>query len=173
MNRLDRPSNSADPDPPSDAAVSERAKSLCNEALFTIALQCRRIRSIEPEDNVFVMRPWADLQFLIVALRRLRRSAQILRKHTLVAQAIRDFDSALPGINKMRNVGEHIDDYAVDNLRRHHPEITRKDLQTGSWDETVFKWLGYELNMDTALNASEKLFEAVKACARQAMRTES
>jgi hypothetical protein len=45
--------------------------------MFTVALQRRRIRSKEPEDDVFVMRWWADLQFYIVALRRLRRAAEL------------------------------------------------------------------------------------------------
>src|SRR5579859_2833960 len=55
---------------PSDAAILERAKSLSNEACFTVSLQHRRLRTTEPEDQVFVFRWWADLQFLIVALRR-------------------------------------------------------------------------------------------------------
>jgi hypothetical protein len=134
-------------DPPSDAAVAERAYSLCNEAVFTIALQCRRIRSVEPEDDTFVFRWWADLQFLIVALRRLRRSAQILSKHAPIQNALRHFDLALPGLDRMRNVGEHIDAYAIDNPKCHHGEITRRALQVGHWDGTVFKWLGYELDI--------------------------
>ena len=62
---------------PSDAAILERARSLATEAISTVALQRRRPRSTEPEDGVFVFRWWADLQFLIVALRRLRRAAQL------------------------------------------------------------------------------------------------
>jgi hypothetical protein len=34
-----------------DAATLERAKSLSNQACFTVALQRRRLRSAEPEDG--------------------------------------------------------------------------------------------------------------------------
>lgn len=54
----------------------ERARSLANEATFTVALQRRRVRSKEPEDDAFVVRWWADRQLFIVALRRLRRAAE-------------------------------------------------------------------------------------------------
>jgi hypothetical protein len=46
---------------PSDAVILERTKSFCNEAVFTIALQHRRLRSIEPEDGKFLFRREADL----------------------------------------------------------------------------------------------------------------
>lgn len=60
----------SDADKPSSAAVMERAFSLVNEAMFTVELQRRRVRSEEPEDSRFPARWWADVQFLIVALRR-------------------------------------------------------------------------------------------------------
>ncbi len=63
---------------PSDAAILERAFSLVNEAMMTIALQRRRVRSSEPEDETFVFRYWADLQFFIIAMRRLRRVAELV-----------------------------------------------------------------------------------------------
>ena len=71
---------------PSDAAIMERARSLANEAMFTLALQRRRIRSNGPEDDIFVMRWWADLQFLIVALRRLRRTAELAGRVTIAKE---------------------------------------------------------------------------------------
>ncbi len=151
---------------PSDAVILERARSLCNEACFTVALQCRRLKSTEPEDAVFVFRWWADLQFLIVALRRARRAAQIaLRVSSVAARidaAITEFDSALPRLSKMRNVGEHIDDYAVDNPKRHHKDVARGQLQVGTFDGSVFRWLEHDLDIDVALKATERLFNAVK-----------
>lgn len=57
-----------------DAAALERAKSLANWACYTIALQRRRLQSGEPEDETFIFRWWADLEFLVVTLRRLRRA---------------------------------------------------------------------------------------------------
>jgi hypothetical protein len=49
---------------PSEAPILERARSLCNEAVWTVALQRTRLRSSEPEDAEFVFRKWADFRFL-------------------------------------------------------------------------------------------------------------
>ena len=155
---------------PSAAVTLERARSLANEAVFTVALQCRRLRTNEPEDDTFVFRWWADLQFLIVALRRLRRAAQIAAgvpgTAVAVKSAIHTFDEALPGLDKMRNIGEHIDEYAVDSHRRRDRSVTRQHLQVGTWDGTTYTWLDCELNIDTALVAAENLFLATRTAAK-------
>jgi hypothetical protein len=160
-----------------NTAILERAKSLTNQACFTVALQHRRIRSDESEDETFIFRWWADFQFLVVALRRLRRAAQlatnVLEAHAAITAALVDFDAALPGLATMRNVGEHIDDYALDAPKRHHRNVTRGQLQVGSFDGTVFKWLGHQLDIDAALEAAEKLFQAVKIVADQHLRQAS
>lgn len=87
---------------PSESSILERARSLCNEAVWTVALQRGRLRSSEPEDVDFVFRRWADFQFLIVALRRLRRAADFATRvssvDVLVNDAIREFDQAIPGL---------------------------------------------------------------------------
>jgi hypothetical protein len=44
---------------------------------------------------------------------------------------------------------------------RQHKEVHRDELQSGSWDGTVFTWLGVELDIDVALKAAEVLFAAV------------
>lgn len=154
---------------PSDAVTMERARSLANEAMFTVALQRRRVRSNEPEDDVFVMRSWADLQFFIVALRRLRRAAELAGLVTWakdsLALALRNFDHALPQLSVMRNVGEHIDDYAVDSSKRRHKDVDRCSLQVGSWDGT-YQWLGKSLNIDVAHKAAFTLFAAISAAAK-------
>jgi len=155
---------------PSDAVIMERARSFANEAMFTVALQRRRIRSSEPEDDVFVMRWWADLQFFIVALRRLRRAAEFAGRVATVkdslAVALQNFDHALPQLMRMRNVGEHIDDYAVDSPRRHHKDVNRQALQVGTWDGTTYRWLGECLNVDLAHDVAQALFAAVSSAAK-------
>jgi hypothetical protein len=157
-----------------DAAILERAKSLCNQALFTIALQRRRLRSVEPEDDIFIFRRWADFEFLIVALRRLRRAAGLAARpshlRAAIESAIAEFDATLPGLVTMRDVGEHIDDYALKTSKRRHRDVIPGQLQVGSLDETVFAWLGHQLDTDIALAAAEKLFSAVKLAAEQQFR---
>lgn len=154
-------------DRPSDAAILERARSLATEAISTVALQRRRLASAEPEDDVFVFRWWADLQFLIVALRRLRRTAQLAGRIPTAAgatqTALQTFDTALPALAQMRNVGEHIDEYALDAPRRHHKDIDRRQLQVGSFDGVTYEWLGGALNVDDALAAGEELCRALVA----------
>jgi hypothetical protein len=155
-------------DAPSKRAKIERAFSLANEAMFTVALQVRRLRSSEPEDETFVFRWWADLQFLIVALRRLRRIANLSLKLSTWDDRLRDacrkFDATLEGLNVMRNVGEHLDDYASDAGWK--KSIGRRQLQVGSWDGTTYTWLDRKLNVDVARAATEKLFDAIRALNR-------
>jgi hypothetical protein len=59
-------------------------------------MQKRRLESKEPEDEKFVFRWWADLQFFIVTLRRLRRLAELPKSVPSVSQqiaaAIAEFD---------------------------------------------------------------------------------
>jgi len=157
-------------DRPSDGAIVERALSLANEAMFTIELQHRRLRSDEPEDRVFFFRRGADFQFLIVALRRLRRAAELASKVDRIAPDVRialaAFDLDLPMLLTMRNVGEHVDDYAMDAPRRKHKAITRRHLQVGSWDGRTFSWLGMPLNTDTALETARRLMSAMRASAK-------
>ena len=146
--------------------ILERACSLANEYMFTVALQCRRIRTAEPEDKVFVMRRWIDLQFLILALYRLRTAVKIAVKIPTISKEMRTalnrFDKAIPDLKKLRDIGEHIDEYAVDHPRRHVPSVDRKQLQVGSWDGTVYEWLGVRLNVDEANNAAEELFKTLQ-----------
>jgi DDE superfamily endonuclease len=78
-----------------------------------------------------------------------------------ITTAIQEFDKALPDLAKMRNVGEHIDDYAADDPKRRHRDVGRGQLQVGSWDPPVFSWVG-DLDIDLTLKASGELFVAVK-----------
>lgn len=149
---------------PSPEATFERALSLCNEACFAVALQRRRLRTPEPEDGEF--RWWADLQFLIVALRRLRTAARLATHVPIIqaeiAAAIDAFDKALPNLKMMRDIGEHIDDYALDRGRKR--SVTRQGLQVGSWDGETFTWAaGGTIAIDDALRAAEQLFNAMRA----------
>lgn len=150
-----------------EVAALARAYSFSNEAMYMVAIQCRRIRSSEPEDRHFVLRWWADLQFLIVALWRLRSAGVLARQSgpdgASFERAIDSFDSALPHLRRMRNVGEHAGDYAMENGRDR--TVRRGQLQAGSFDGTTFSWLGVELNIDLALDAAERLHRAVKDAA--------
>jgi hypothetical protein len=144
---------------------------LANQELHALALQRRRLRTAEPEDEQFVLRWWADLQFFIVALRRFRRAVEIATAIPAIADettiALRTFDLAVPSLSVMRNVGEHTEQYGVDSDRRHDKNINRRQLEVARWDGTTLFWLQdpagapHELNVDAALHAAEQLFVAL------------
>lgn len=147
----------------SQAVRLERARSLCNELCHMAALQRRRLQTDEPEDGRFVMRRWADWQVFIAVLRRLRSAALIGRFHPAVAAAIADFDARLPALAVMRNVGEHMEDYALDQGRDR--TVERQQLQSGLVSSDELVWIGRTLNADGALGAAEILFDAVRGAA--------
>jgi len=165
------PMSIASGDKPSDGAILERSKRLCNGLMYTIEIQVRRIKSSEPEDDRFPLRQWMDFQFLIVALSRLRRTTRLADKVPFVKaqieSAINEFDQALPFLKKMRDVAEHIDDYAVDTVpKRGHQEVSRKDLEVGQTDFTNFSWLGYTVNIDDTVGVAQNLFEHLRSAVR-------
>jgi hypothetical protein len=160
---------------PNSAATYERSRRLANQALWTIDLQRRRLMSEEPEDAKFILRKWSDFHFLIVALTRLRRTATLAAKVPEIAQEMREalvaFDRALPNLKKMRDVAEHIDDYAVDSGK--DANISRKSLEVSASDGETWEWLGFEINVNEALSASVTLFEALKNCSASIKRVSS
>src|ERR1700693_3515581 len=113
----------------SDAVTLERARSLAIEAMWAIALQRCRLLSAESGGAEFIFRWWVDLQFFIVALRRLRRAGELATHADSVAEsmaaAIKTFDDRLPQLSRMRNVGEQIDAYAVGSPGRRDKTISR------------------------------------------------
>jgi hypothetical protein len=151
---------------PTAAARYERARRLANVAMWSIELQCRRLEAVEPEDARFVLRRWTDFDFLIVALTRLRRAtrlaAEVPQLRTSLGPALAQFDKALPDLKKMRDVAEHVDDYAIDQGRQR--AIARQSLEVSTMEAdgpTLF-WLQARLNAREASQASRALFAALK-----------
>jgi hypothetical protein len=62
----------------------------------------------------------------------------------------------------MRDVAEHIDDYAVDGGK--DKSISRKNLEVASCDGETWQWLGFEMDIGEAFLASVGLFETLKGC---------
>jgi hypothetical protein len=75
-----RLSFSANPSLLGEASAGERAHSLASEAVRMVALQRRRLRSEEQGDQEFVFRRWADFQFLVISLHRLRLAGLLAAK---------------------------------------------------------------------------------------------
>lgn len=145
--------------PPSPETILDRALTFALEGLQAADVQLQRARQEAPSgpDGAFLW--WIDLQFFIVALRRLRRAAELALRvpdqRPAIQQAIRAFDEALPDLPLLRNVGEHIDEYAVGE--GFDSSIRWQQLQVGGWDGATFAWLDTELNADKAIEAGKKL----------------
>ncbi len=153
-------------DLPSDAAIIERSLSYCNESIKTVVLQCRRLQSDEPEDSDFIFRKWADLRFLILTLDRLEKSASIAKNISEISSdvenALQIYRQSLPMLRKFRNIGEHIEDYAIDSENRRDKTVSRGQLQVGSWDGTVFDWLDEKLDVIEAKKIAIELFSTMQ-----------
>jgi hypothetical protein len=94
--------------------------------------------------------------------RAAKLAASIPEVQPRLSAALTEFDAALPHLKRMRDVAEHIDDYAVDRGRE--SSIARQSLEVSSMSEngSALGWLGVELNSHEVLKASQRLFEAIK-----------
>lgn len=154
----------------SEADVVERAKSLANQWAWAVSLQHDRITKPRPQDKLF--HPFgidafneADVHFLVISLRRLRTVATTLEHAPQVWDSVRSaiqaFDARLPWLKRLRDVFEHLEDYAVDsNLRR--SDTSRGELQVWSFDENGMQWLDYDIDWKEARSAAKDLYGAVK-----------
>ena len=142
---------------PSDEAILHRALVFAHEALKAADVQLQRAR-IEDPDLGGMAQWWIDLQFFIIALRRLRRAGELaaaVQNRGTIEDAIRDFDNALPKLGLLRNVGEHIDAYSREAGRDR--SVRWRQIQVGGWDKTTFEWLGVKINADVAMAACRRL----------------
>lgn len=150
--------------PPSPETILDRALTFALEGLQAADVQLQRARqdgSLGP-GGAFVW--WIDLQFFIVALRRLRRAAELALRvpdqRPAIERAIKAFDDALPDLPLLRNVGEHIDEYAVGE--GFDSSVRWQQLQVGGWDGDTFEWLGTKLHADEAMEAARKLVSEIE-----------
>jgi hypothetical protein len=155
----------------SDTDVVERAKSLANDWMWAVSLQHDRIVNPRPQDQPF--HPFgmpdfneADVHFLAIALRRLRQAAATIehapRHGDRVRRAIETFDAKLPWLKRLRDVFEHLEDYAVNSDRR-HTSTSRGELQVWSRGKDSMNWLGYDINWRDAHLAAQDLYKSVEA----------
>ena len=94
-------------------AVYEDARILANMAVWAVQLQINRLRSEKNEIPEFVMQHVVDFHFLVTALTRLRKAAELVAAFSDISREIKQFDDALPDLPKIRNVQEHIDEYRL------------------------------------------------------------
>ncbi len=155
----------------------ERAARLASSSIFAIRLQLTRIQASHiaaTSDNVddAVMQRWADSEFLIIALWRLRTTACIAAsvscaKDSMTA-AIKRFDQQLPHLQMMRHVSQHLDDYAIDHPKKRRQRkpgstefVGRRLLEVAGLGDDELNWLRGKLNFADAEAAANALYAAV------------
>ena len=144
----------------------EMARGLALDAVLSVDLQKRRVYDETP-DPFYAGRWWADVQFLIIALRRLRLAAEFGAKaDSSIKRAVKDFRKNIPDLDRFRNVGEHMDHYAAGFGK--DQTVDRRQVLEGSLDVPVYRWLDRELNIDHARDEAEKLWIAVSDAAKRA-----
>lgn len=140
-----------------EITLLERIHSHANESMFTLALQYRRLKTVEPEDKEFVMRWYADMRFLILEIIRFRKIIGNTQDIPSVSNSMKDsiekFDNTIPNLKKMRNVSEHIAEYIAGNGR--DKGVNSKELEVMIGDEEDYEWLGVRLNFKEVIKSAE------------------
>lgn len=163
--------------PITEPALVDRMRTDATRWINAVHMQHRRISRplVDSHDpGTEVWRQEVDLHFLIVALTRLRRAVGLA---TRVAQLqeelvvhIDTFDRRVPCLVRLRNAGEHFDDYTIDRGR--DPEVRRAQLQSWSlssdpdghlrWD-----WLGERLDLEEVHAGATTLYQGFIADAER------
>lgn len=101
----------------------------------------------------FICRRWGTLT------RRWFGQANLATKvpqiHDQLGTALQEFDAALPNLETMRNVAEHIDEYAFGEGQ--DSSICRKSLVVASLNGEMWKWLDFEIDVGKALGDDGEL----------------
>ena len=142
-------------------AIYEDAKNMANIAIWGVELQIKRLKSEENEIYEFVMQPVVDFHFLIVTLTRLRQAATLVSSISDLSSEIEKFDKAIPDLRTVRNILEHIDEYRIGKGK--NKRVPKDTFQTIIFGDECVKWVDYEINLKSALKASEGLYAAIKS----------
>ena len=143
-------------DAPDWRVVLGQALRQARDAGWTVALQCRRLKTADAGETQRGLRLWTDLQMLLIGLRRLRRSAELAAQAPGVRDglsvAIAAFDQPLPDLWRLENMEASFE----------RAPVAIADNGSGS----VIQWPGGVLNIDDALRCSEALLVAMTTLCR-------
>lgn len=137
--------------PPDWPVVLGQALRQAEDASWTVALQCRRLKSDAAGEARRGLRLRADLQMLLIALRRLRRSAELAalapEARDELSIAIAAFDRPLPDLWRLED---------METLFERAPVAIADD-----WSGPIIPLPGGVLNIDDALDCSDALLTAI------------
>lgn len=150
--------------------LAEEARHFANLYAYTAQLQIKRM-SQGPSDE-FPLSWFVDFEFLLVSLRKLRRSAQLLHRipscQSDMEIALNAFDAALPWLADLRNASEHFDEHLEGkdrgkNLVSSYPS----QFSTLLGIDGGVEWLGKPVKFNACLDAAHGLFDAVRTAHRR------
>lgn len=152
-----------------EIALYERARSFANFYVHSVELQIKRIREPVGHDDKFILRPIADFHYLASSITRLERAAYLIQKIPSLWKSLEpeldNFKAAIPDIKKLRDIGEHFDDYVLEKGR--NKSISAADVKAGlqvfSGSNAEFEWLDAKIVFDDCLLACGQLFSAIRA----------
>lgn len=163
--------------PITDQALVERMRTEATTWVNGVHMQHHRISkplAVPDDPSAGAWRQEIDLHFLLVALTRLRRAVGLATRVGLIQQAllvrIAEFDDQVPYLLRLRNVGEHFDDYTIGKGR--DSQVKRAQLQTWSMGsdtngQLTWTWLGVEMRPAEAHAAAKNLYRGFLADAEQ------
>jgi hypothetical protein len=165
LSSLLRRASLAGTQPITDDALLRRLRSEATTWVNAVRMQRARL---DPRRDRDIWEVEIDLHFLLVALVRLERAvaraaAEIPSLKSLLTEAVDAFRVDIPGLRRMRDVGEHADEYNLSKGRR--SDVRRATVQSWIMDPTsagglVWNWIGESLDVDAAAEAAARLYNS-------------
>lgn len=151
-------------DDPKIVSLYEDGRHFANISVWAVALQVKRLETNKPELEDFDFQPVVDFHFLVTGLARLQEIAETLKAiddmRPAMEKAIEAFKTEVPGLRYMRNVLEHMGEYARGDGK--NKAVQYREIFTIGLDPDCIQWLGHELRPRAALAASDALFRVIK-----------
>jgi len=149
----------------------EDGRMLANRAMWTIELQLRRLDSKNLEIEAFEQQALADFQFLLIALDRLEKSANLVNSAVDISEDLNMFCERMPWLRKLRNAQEHIDEYQQGKGRDRSIDIA--GLHVFHFGQNEIHWLDEKIDLNNILSTSNQLFGAIKMAAHNKIKNEN
>lgn len=161
---------------PSRPAILARAAQFANDAAVAIDMQLVRIGDeLRGGDPDAFWKALIDVEFLVSALWRMRAAGNLAASAMGKSWTPLDrFNQALPDLELMRHVAQHVDEYGRDgdSRRQFNPTtaelVGRRSLHVMSFGEWSFNWLGGTIDFDRARKASFALLSAIRTARDEA-----
>ncbi|WP_430866975.1 hypothetical protein [Demequina aurantiaca] len=150
----------------------ESSTFLAWQSHFGVQMQVSRLRQSYARDEQGSGVQRVDASGLIVQLWRLRLAAVMSQRidgsPTSVTPAIEAFDSANPGLAKLRHVTMHFDEYALETDSRRNKIgdparlIEARDLWDLRSEPDAFTWLEVRVDYPSVEIAARALYDAIQ-----------